>query len=208
MDGLSAVVQGFGNVGSVVARDLAERNVKVVAVSDVYGGAYYPEGLPVNELIRHVEAGGKVPEFRGAIRMSNREILEIPCDILAPCATAGQITGENAPRIRCRILAEGANGPTTLEGEEILAREGVFIIPDLLGNAGGVTASYFEWVQDTQKFFWDLEEVNAQLDRIMLRAFRDVLLLADEKGVSHRMAALMIGISRVADAMRFRGLYP
>lgn len=206
--GLTAVVQGFGNVGSVFARELEIANVKVIAVSDVYGGAYSPDGLPVEEMIRYVEQGGKVPDFPGASRVSNREMLEIPCDILAPCAAAGQITAENAPRIRCRILAEGANGPTTLDAEEVLAREGVFVIPDLLGNAGGVTASYFEWVQDTQKFFWDIGEVNAKLQRIILGAFRDVLLLSEEKGISHRMAALMIGISRVADAMRFRGLYP
>ena len=140
--------------------------------------------------------------------VSNRELLEIPCDILAPCATAGQITKENAPRIRCRVLAEGANGPTTLEADEILQAKGVFIIPDILGNAGGVTASYFEWVQDTQKFFWDLSQVQLQLERIMLRAFREVMTQVKEKELSHRMAALMIGISRVAEAMRFRGLYP
>jgi glutamate dehydrogenase (NAD(P)+) len=205
---LSAVVQGFGNVGSVAAQELAGKNIKVIAVSDIYGGALNPEGLPVNELIRHVEDGGKVSEFPGVTPVSNEDLLEIPCDILAPCATAGQINVENAPRIRCRILAEGANGPMTLEAEDILAGKGVFIIPDVLGNAGGVTASYFEWVQDTQKFFWDIEQVNKQLQRIMLEAFREVLHMALERKVSHRMAALMIGISRVADAMRFRGLYP
>jgi len=205
---LTAVVQGFGNVGSVAAQELAEKKVKVIGVSDVYGGAHNPGGLPVNDLIRHVEAGGKVSEFPGVTSLSNRDLLEIPCDILAPCATAGQITGENVGRVRCRILAEGANGPTTLEADEILRQRGVFIIPDVLGNAGGVTASYFEWVQDTQKFFWNIGEVNRQLQRIMLDAFQEVLSLAHEKGVSHRMAALMIGISRVAEAMRFRGLYP
>lgn len=205
---LTAVVQGFGNVGSVAAQELSQHGVKVIAVSDVHGGAHDPAGLPVDDLIRHVEKGGKVSEFPGATPVSNRELLEIPCDILAPCATAGQITRENAPRIRCRILAEGANGPTTLEADEILARHGVFLIPDILGNAGGVTASYFEWVQDTQNFFWDLGEVNRQLSRIMTEAFREVLQLAGKRKVSHRMAALMIGISRVAEAMRLRGLYP
>ena len=205
---LTAVVQGFGNVGSVAAQELHQHGVKVVAVSDVYGGAHDPGGLPVDDLIRHVGRRGKVAEFPGVTPVSNRELLEIPCDILAPCATAGQITKENAPRVRCRILAEGANGPTTLEADEILARNKVFLIPDVLGNAGGVTASYFEWVQDTQKFFWDLDEVNRQLKRIMTEAFREVLALAHEKGVSHRMAALMIGISRVSQAMALRGLYP
>lgn len=204
----TAVVQGFGNVGSVAAQELHEKKVKVIAVSDVYGGAYNPDGLPVADLVRHTEAGGKVSEFPGVTPVSNEDLLEIPCDILAPCATAGQITGENAARIRCRILAEGANGPTSLEGEEILLGKNVFVIPDVLGNAGGVTVSYFEWVQDMQNFFWNIDEVNRQLQRIMLAAFREVLDLAKQKGVSHRMAALMIGISRVAQAMRFRGLYP
>jgi glutamate dehydrogenase (NAD(P)+) len=204
----TAVVQGFGNVGSVTALTLWHDKVKVVGVSDVYGGAYNPAGLPVDAMTLHVASGGKVSEFPGATPVSNRDLLEIPCDILAPCATAGQITKENAPRIRCRILAEGANGPTTLEADEILREKGVFIIPDILGNAGGVTASYFEWVQDTQKFFWDIGEINRQLERIILGAFRQVMALSEEKNVSHRMAALMIGISRVSDAMRFRGLYP
>lgn len=204
----TAAVQGFGNVGSVTALELWRRKVRVVAVSDVHGGAYDPKGIDVEEMIRHAAAGGKVSGFPGVTPVSNRELLEIPCDILVPAATAGRITGENAGRIRCRILAEGANGPTTLEADEILQAKGVFIIPDVLGNAGGVTASYFEWVQDTQKFFWDLPEVQRQLSRIMLRAFDEVLALSEEKGVGHRMAALMIGISRVAEAMLFRGLYP
>lgn len=205
---MTAVVQGFGNVGSVAALELWKRKVRVIAVSDVYGGAFNPAGIAVDALVRHVESGGKVSEFPGVTPVSNRELLEIPCDILAPCATAGQITKENAPRIRCRVLAEGANGPTTLEADEILQAKGVFFIPDILGNAGGVTASYFEWVQDTQKFFWDLSQVQLQLERIMLRAFREVMAQVKEKGVSHRIAALMIGISRVAEAMQFRGLYP
>ena len=204
----TAAVQGFGNVGAVTALELWGKKVRVVAVSDVSGGAYDPAGLPVDALVRHAEAGRKVTEFPGVTPISNRELLEIPCDVLAPCATAGQITEENAPRIRCRILAEGANGPTTLDADDILARNGTFVIPDVLGNAGGVTASYFEWVQDTQKFFWDISEVNRQLKRIVLGAFRDVIALAEEKKVSYRMAALMIGIARVAEAMRFRGLYP
>jgi glutamate dehydrogenase (NAD(P)+) len=204
----TAVVQGFGNVGSVAALELWKRKVRIIAVSDVHGGVYHPAGLAVEALVRHVEAGGKVPEFPGVTPVPNRELLEIPCDILAPCATAGQITKENATRIRCRILAEGANGPTTLEADKILEEKGVFIIPDVLGNAGGVTASYFEWVQDTQKFFWDYSEVRHQLERIMLRAFREVMERVQEKRVSPRMAALMIGISRVAEAMNYRGLYP
>ncbi|MBI5576381.1 MAG: Glu/Leu/Phe/Val dehydrogenase [Deltaproteobacteria bacterium] len=204
----TAVVQGFGNVGSTAALELSKREVRVIGVSDVRGGAYDPEGIDVEALVRHADAGGNVSGFPGVTPVSNRELLEIPCDILVPAATAGQITKENADRVRCRVLAEGANGPTTLEAEEILLRKGVFVIPDVLGNAGGVTTSYFEWVQDTQKFFWDIVEVRSQLSRIMLRAFDEVMALSNEKGISHRMAALMIGISRVAEAMRFRGLYP
>jgi len=207
-ENLTAAVQGFGNVGSVAALEMHRRKVKVVAASDLHGGAYNAAGLDVDALIRHVEAGGRMAEFPGATPVSNKELLEVPCDILAPCATAGQITKENANRIRCRILAEGANGPTTLEADDILQENGVFIIPDVLGNAGGVTASYFEWVQDTQKFFWDLSQVKVQLERIMLRAFREVMAQVSERNVSPRMSALMIGISRVAEAMRFRGLYP
>jgi glutamate dehydrogenase (NAD(P)+) len=205
---MTAVVQGFGNVGSVAARELWKNRVKVIGLSDVEGGVHNPAGLPVDSVIRHVEAGGRLQNFPGVTAVSNRGLLEIPCDILVPAAVAGQITAENAPRIRCRVLAEGANGPTTLAADQILREKGVFIIPDVLGNAGGVTVSYFEWVQDTQKFFWDISEIHRQLERTMLRAFREVLAMARERKVSHRMAALMIGISRVADAMRFRGLYP
>jgi len=206
--GATAVVQGFGNVGSVAALEFARRGLRVVAVSDLHGGVYDPAGLPVEEIARHVRAGGRVADFPAGSRVSNAELLELPCDVLAPCAVAGQITAGNAARLRCRVLAEGANGPTTLEADEILEGRGVFVIPDILGNAGGVTASYFEWVQDTQKFFWDFPEVLRQLERIMLRAFDEVTALAKERGASRRMAALMIGISRVAQAMRFRGLHP
>jgi len=206
--GATAVVQGFGNVGSVAALEFARRGLRVVAVSDLHGGVYDPAGLPVEEIARHVRAGGRVADFPAGSRVSNAELLELPCDVLAPCAVAGQITAGNAARLRCRVLAEGANGPTTLEADEILEGRGVVVIPDILGNAGGVTASYFEWVQDTQKFFWDFPEVLRQLERIMLRAFDEVTALAKERGASRRMAALMIGISRVAQAMRFRGLHP
>jgi len=174
---MTAVVQGFGNVGSVTAQLLFRKGIRVVAASDVDGGRTIPTGFPSTPSRGTFREGGKVSEFPGARPVSNRELLEIPCDVLAPCATSGQITGENAPRI-VPDPRGGANGPTTLEADEILRGKGVFVIPDVLGNAGGVTASYFEWVQDTQKFFWDLDEIQRQLERITLRAFREVLALS------------------------------
>ncbi len=205
---MTAVVQGFGNVGSVAAQELSKRGVRVIAVSDVDGGIFNQAGLDVEALVHHVDWKQPVGAFSGGVPVTNAEILEIPCDILVPAATAGQITAENAPRIRCRILAEGANGPTTLDADRILEDAGVFIIPDILGNAGGVTVSYFEWVQDSQNYFWDLPEIQLRLEKIMRRAFNEVMALSAERKVGHRMAALMIGISRVAEAMRLRGLYP
>jgi glutamate dehydrogenase (NAD(P)+) len=205
---MTAVVQGFGNVGSVAAQELSRRGVKVIAASDVDGGVYNRDGLDVDALIHHVEWKQPVSGFSGGEQVSNAQLLEIPCDILVPAATSGQITAENAPRIRCRILAEGANGPTTLEADKILEERGVFLIPDILGNAGGVTVSYFEWVQDSQQYFWDMPDIQGRLEKIMKRAFNEVMAMAAEKKVGHRTAALMIGISRVAEAMRLRGLYP
>lgn len=205
---MTAVVQGFGNVGSVAAQELSRRGVKVIAVSDIDGGIRNPKGIDIDALIHHMEWKQPLTAFSGGTPVPNAEILEIPCDILVPAATSGQITAENAPRIRCRILAEGANGPTTLEADKILEDNGVFLIPDILGNAGGVTVSYFEWVQDSQQYFWDMPEIQGRLEKIMKRAFLEVMALAEERKVGHRMAALMIGISRVAEAMRFRGLYP
>ncbi|HEY3490127.1 MAG TPA: Glu/Leu/Phe/Val dehydrogenase [Candidatus Deferrimicrobiaceae bacterium] len=205
---MTAVVQGFGNVGAVAAQELVKRGIKLIAVSDVDGGVHNPAGIDLEALLHHVEWKQPVSAFSGGSPVTNAQILEIPCDILVPAATSGQITAENAPRIRCRILAEGANGPTTLEADRILEDKGVFIIPDILGNAGGVTVSYFEWVQDSQQYFWDLAEISGRLEKIMTRAFNEVMALSAERKVGHRMAALMIGISRVAEAMRFRGLYP
>jgi glutamate dehydrogenase (NAD(P)+) len=205
---MTAVVQGFGNVGSVAAQELARRGVKVIGASDVDGGVFNADGLDIDALMHHVEWRQPVGSFSGGEPVTNAQILEIPCDILVPAATSGQINAGNAPRISCRILAEGANGPTTLEADKILEDRGVFIIPDILGNAGGVTVSYFEWVQDSQQYFWDMPEIQGRLEKVMTRAFHGVMALAEEKKVGHRTAALMIGISRVAEAMRLRGLYP
>jgi glutamate dehydrogenase (NAD(P)+) len=155
-----------------------------------------------------VEEHGSLEGFPGVERVTNAGILELPCDVLIPAAIQNQITGENAERIRCRILAEGANGPTTLEADEILRKRGVFVVPDILANAGGVTVSYFEWVQDAQQFFWTEEEVNTRLIQIMQRAFRDVLKVAEAKAIDLRTAAMMRGIHRVAEAKRRRGVFP
>ncbi|MGH7769809.1 MAG: Glu/Leu/Phe/Val family dehydrogenase [Candidatus Binatia bacterium] len=205
--GCTAAVQGFGNVGSVVAKELAGIGVKVVAVSDRTGGIYDPKGLPIERVIDHVAKHSTLENFTEGARIGNAELLELPCDILVPAALGMQITGGNAARLKCRILAEGANGPTTLAADEILKQKGTFVIPDILANAGGVIVSYFEWVQDLQNFFWTEEEVNKRLRDILTRAFYEVLDMSRKENVGMRLAALMIGVERVARAMLWRGLY-
>jgi glutamate dehydrogenase (NAD(P)+) len=205
----TAVVQGFGNVGSVTAHSLAKYGVKVMAVSDVDGGIYNPKGLDLTSLDEHVAKTRSVAGFPGAEPVSNAQLLEIPCDILVPAALERQITQENAGRIQCRILAEAANGPTTPEADAILAQHGeVFVIPDILCNAGGVIASYFEWVQDLQSFFWTETEVVDKLTRILETAFTQTLQFSRKNGVGMRMAALALGVKRVQDGKRLRGLFP
>jgi glutamate dehydrogenase (NAD(P)+) len=204
----TAVVQGFGNVGSNTAKFLEEIGVRVIGVSDVNTGIYNAAGLSVNALLDHVGKHKTLVGFQGGEEITNRELLELPCDILAPCALQNQITGENAPRIQCRILAEGANGPTTLEADEVLNEKEVFILPDILGNAGGVTVSYFEWVQDTQNYNWTLEEVNDRLHKVVTDAFRRTLLRAHRDKLDMRTAALIEGVQRVAEAKLARGLFP
>jgi glutamate dehydrogenase (NAD(P)+) len=202
-----AVVQGFGNVGSVVVRELANIGVTVVGVSDRTGGFYDSKGLPVARLL---ELADKTHSLEGCAygdKISNAELLELPCDILVPAALEMQITKENAARLKCRILAEGANGPTTLEADAVLREKEIFVIPDILANAGGVVVSYFEWVQDLQNFFWTEEEVNKKLEDILVKAFHEVLSMSERQKVDMRLAALMIGINRVAQAMLWRGLY-
>jgi len=203
----TAAVQGFGNVGSVVVKELADIGVKVVAVSDRTGGFYDPKGLPVESIL---EYAAKNPDLGGCPfgeKVGNADLLEVKCDILVPAALSMQITGANAGKLKCRILAEGANGPTTLEADEIIQQKEIFVIPDILANAGGVIVSYFEWVQDLQNFFWTEEEVNKRLREILTRAFREVLDMSKREKVGMRQAALMLGISRVARAMLWRGLY-
>ena len=203
----TAVVQGFGNVGSVVAKELAAIGIKVIAVSDRTGGFYDAHGLSVERLLEVADKNHSLEGCPYGEKITNQELLELKCDILVPAALEMQITKDNAARLQCRILAEGANGPTTLEADAVLKEKGVFLIPDVLANAGGVVVSYFEWVQDLQNFFWTEEEVNKKLRDILVKAFHQVLNLSQKHQVDMRLAALMIGIERVARAMLWRGLY-
>ncbi|RME45390.1 MAG: Glu/Leu/Phe/Val dehydrogenase [Chloroflexi bacterium] len=206
--GATTVVQGFGNVGSMAARFMHASGAKVIAVSDVYGGIYNPAGLDIDALVQHVERSGTVATFPNSTPVSNDDLLTLPCDVLIPAAIENQITAENARDIRARIIVEGANGPTTPDADDILRERGVFIVPDILANAGGVTVSYFEWVQDLQSFFWSEEEINRRLEQIMVRSFYDVLNLAKSKGVDMRTGALILAVQRVADAFKIRGVWP
>ncbi len=208
LDGATAVVQGFGNVGSNTARFLEEDGVKVVAVSDVTTGIYNSNGLPLKEVFAYCEENRFLKGFPEADEVTNEELLELPCDILAPAALQNQVTGENADRVKCRLLAEGANGPTTLEADEILGDKDVFVLPDVLGNAGGVTVSYFEWVQDTQNYMWTLDEINGRLHNILIDAFGRTVRRAADDRIDMRTAALIEGINRVTQAKLLRGIFP
>lgn len=204
----TAIVQGFGNVGSNAARFLDELGVRIVAVSDVNTGVYNPRGLAVNSLLEYMEQEGTLVGFPEGEPVENQEMLELPCDILVPAAVQNQIRGDNASRIQCKLVAEGANGPTTMEADEILNERGIFVLPDILGNAGGVTVSYFEWVQDTQNYTWTLEEINDRLHRIVTDAFRRTILRATRDHLDMRTAAMIEGVQRVAGAKLARGLFP
>jgi glutamate dehydrogenase (NAD(P)+) len=207
VSGLTAVVQGFGNVGSVAARELTNIGVKVIGVSDRTGGFVETNGLPIEKLLEVANKNHSLEGCPYGEKISNQELLELKCDVLVPAALEMQITRQNAARIDCRILAEGANGPTTPEADAILRDKGIFLIPDILANAGGVVVSYFEWVQDLQNFFWTEDEVNKKLRDILVKAFHEVLEMSRKHSVDMRLAALMIGIDRVARAMLWRGLY-
>ena len=206
--GSTVAVQGFGNVGSTAARLLHDLGCRIVAVSDSEGGVADPSGLDPHRLLRHRQETGTVVGFGSATEITNAELLTSECDILVPAALENQITAEVAEQIKAKIVAEAANGPTTPEADAILHDRRVFVIPDILCNAGGVTVSYFEWVQDLQNFFWDEAEINRQLHRIMVRSFEQVYRMAQEHDVDLRQGAQMLAISRVAEATRLRGLYP
>ena len=208
LPGARVVVQGFGNVGAVAARLLYEEDCQVIAVSDSKGGIYNANGLNIAKLLAEDADGSSVTQHRDADRISNEELLELDCDILIPAATEGQITKKNADRIRARIVAEGANGPTTPEADQILAAKGTAVIPDILANAGGVTVSYFEWVQDLQQYFWHEHQINERLAEIMIAAFQRAVAMSRKEQVDLRTAALMLAVKKVAEGKRLRGLYP
>jgi glutamate dehydrogenase (NAD(P)+) len=201
------VVQGSGNVGGIGARLLHEAGYKVVAISDVFGGIHNADGIDIPAALEHLRTTRSLQEFPGAEQVTNQELLEIECDVLAPCATENQITSKNADRVKCRILAEGANGPTTANADKILHNKGIFVIPDILANAGGVTVSYFEWVQDRMGYFWKEDVVNERLADIMIASFNDVAKYAETHDVDTRTAAYMLAIDRVAYDTRMRGIY-
>jgi glutamate dehydrogenase (NAD(P)+) len=205
--GARVVVQGFGNVGSVAADLLAKDGALIVGVSDVKGAIQNQSGFDVPALLQHVAQTKSVVGFPGSTPVDGKKLLELPCDVLIPAALENQITNVNAGRIQARIIAEGANGPTTTQADKILNKAGVLVVPDILANSGGVTVSYFEWVQDRQGLFWREREVNERLEDIMVNAFHDVARMADEHGVSFRVAAFMLAIKRVVDVIQLRGVY-
>lgn len=208
IEGARVAVQGYGQVGATAARIAWQLGARVVAVSDVKSGIHDPNGLDLKRVEAWVRDHRFLEGFPGADAVTNAELLELPCDVLIPAAIQNQITGANAGRLRCRLLVEGANGPTDLDADDVLRDRGILTVPDILANAGGVTVSYFEWVQDAQQFFWTEEEVNQKLVGIMQRAFREVLAVADERKVDLRTAALMKGLLRVREAKRRRGVFP
>lgn len=209
MEGCRVAIQGSGNVGGIAARYFYDAGAKVIAISDSKGGIYNPDGLNIPQALscksRHKRfLGSEV----GAEEVTNQELLELECDILVPAALENQITGENAPKLKCKMVVEGANGPTTPEADEILFDRGIFVVPDVLANAGGVTVSYFEWVQNLQELLWSEEEVAERLQKIMTRAFAETLEIAKSKNVHMRTAAYILGVGRVAKASKLRGIYP
>jgi glutamate dehydrogenase (NAD(P)+) len=208
LKGATCVVQGFGNAGAIAAQLMAVEGATILAVSDSQGGIHNPAGLDPNKVIAWKQEHGTVVGYPGAKPVSNTEILEIPCDVLIPAALENQITEKNARRIQAKIVAEAANGPTTPEADAILYERGIFLIPDILCNAGGVTVSYFEWVQDLNRDHWTEEVVNQKLKVIMVKAFHEVLRLAQANEVNNRVGAYLLAVDRVASATALRGLYP
>src|SRR5260370_10582042 len=208
LPGARVVVQGFGNAGESAARFSAELGARVIAVSDSQGGVLNPDGLDLPLVTRHKQETGSVIGTPRTRPVSNEELLELDCDILVPAALEGVLTERNAPRVRARLIAEAANGPTNPEADDIFRARGITVIPDILCDAGGVAVSYFEWVEDREEFFWSIDEINARLRRIMVRAYDDVHRTAIEHDIDLRLAAYMLSVSRVAEATLTRGFYP
>ena len=207
LKGSGVVVQGFGNVGSVAADLIAREGAVVIAVSDKSGGLANPKGLDVPDLIRWVRERRQLAGYPKADPITNQELLTLDCDVLIPAALENVITRKNAPHIKAKVICEAANGPTTAAADKILDEKGIYVIPDILANAGGVTVSYFEWVQDRAAYFWDEETVNRRLENIMVRSFHDVAALAEKHRVNTRIAAYMVAVDRVAAMHRLRGMY-
>ncbi|MFN8650932.1 MAG: Glu/Leu/Phe/Val dehydrogenase [Gemmatimonadales bacterium] len=205
--GTRVAVQGFGNVGSVAADLMSKQGMTIVAVSDKSGGIYNPKGLDLADVFAHVKSKKFLNEYKNAQSISNDELLTLDCDVLVPAALENVIHDENAAQIKAKIICEGANGPTTAAADAVLQSKGIFVIPDILANAGGVTVSYFEWVQDRGGYFWDEETVNNRLERIMVNSFDEVAAMTDKNGVSTRIGAYMLAIERVAAVHRLRGMY-
>jgi len=208
LEGARVALQGFGKVGSVVALLLHAIGCKIVAISDVKGGIYNPHGLNPVKLLSHKRRTKTVSDYEDGDYITNEELLELPCEILIPAAVEGVITAQNADKVKAKLLVEAANGPVTPEADAILRDKGVFIVPDILANAGGVVVSYFEWVQDIQQFFWTEQEVNERLRQVIRRAFGEVWGIMQERSVDMRTAAYILAVSRVAEAISMRGIYP
>lgn len=203
----SAVIQGFGNVGSVAAQLLHEQGVKIIGLSDINGAIYNAKGFNIPVILKHFEKNKSLTSVKGADVITNEELLEVECDLLVPAAKEDQITAKNANNIKCKVIAEGANGPTTAKADPILQEKGILVIPDILANAGGVTVSYFEWVQDRMGFFWTLNRVNTRLERMMRDAFGNVYKTAAKYDVSLRIGAYILAIDKVAKTLKIRGIY-
>lgn len=204
LEGARVVVQGFGNAGSFLSKFMHDAGAKVVGISDAYGGLYDPEGLDIDYLLDRRDSFGTVTKlFNDTI--TNKELLELDCDILVPAAIENQITEDNAHNIRAGIVVEAANGPTTLEATRILSERGILLVPDVLASAGGVTVSYFEWVQNNQGYYWTEEEVEEKLEKVMVKSFDNIYQTSQTRRVDMRLAAYMVGVRKMAEASRFRG---
>ncbi|HEV2235109.1 MAG TPA: Glu/Leu/Phe/Val dehydrogenase [Ktedonobacterales bacterium] len=208
LKGARVAVQGFGNVGSISARLLHEAGCKIVGLSDVYGAIRNDDGIDVKRAILHVQEHGSLKGLAGVRPMDGKDLLTMEADILIPAALEGQLTGANAQQVQARLIVEAANGPTTPEADAIFKERGIHVVPDILANAGGVTVSYFEWVQDLQRFFWTEDEINGRLEQIMVRSFESVQRKKDEQDCDYRMGAYLLAVARVAEATQVRGIYP